>query len=50
MSDEMKLSDEALKIKREYFRNWRKKNRDKVRKYNAEYWQKKALQKKSDVD
>ena len=51
MSKGTKLTDEALKLKREYFRNWRKKNRDKVRRYNTEYWQKKALQaKKSEVD
>ena len=51
MSKDIRLSGEALRMKREYFRNWRKKNRDKVRRYNAEYWQKKALlNKKSEVD
>lgn len=35
-----KLSQEAIAIRREYLRNWRAKNRDKVREYNARYWTK----------
>ena len=32
----------AVKLRREYQREWRKKNKDKVAKYNREYWIKKA--------
>ena len=33
---------EAAELRREYQREWRKKNKDKVAKYNREYWIKKA--------
>ena len=44
-----KLTDEQLEElarekQREYQREWRKKNPDKVRKYNKRYWMKKALE------
>ena len=32
----------AAELRREYQREWRKKNKDKVAKYNREYWIKKA--------
>ncbi len=35
-----KLNQEAIALRREYLRNWRAKNRDKVREYNARYWAK----------
>ena len=31
--------------KKEYYRKWRAKNRDKVKKHNEAYWKKKARQK-----
>lgn len=34
--------DPAKKAKADYYREWRRKNRDKVRKYNENYWQRKA--------
>jgi len=30
------------KAKQEYFKNWRKKNKDKVKEYNSKYWKKRA--------
>jgi hypothetical protein len=51
------MTDEAARVKREYYqkyqqenrerlnkyqREWRAKNPDKVRKYNQRYWEKKA--------
>ncbi len=43
-----KLTDEQIqelsrKIQREYQREWRKKNPDKIKEYNQRYWRKKAL-------
>ena len=34
----------ARQAKNEYQREWRSKNREKVRQYNQNYWEKKALQ------
>ena len=33
---------EAKQLQNEYVREWRKKNRDKVQRYNKSYWLKKA--------
>lgn len=41
-----KVSDAAKMAKREYSRQWRLKNPDKVRENNRRYWEKKAAQKK----
>lgn len=38
-----KLHDIARQERLEYFRKWRKKNKDKVQKHNATYWEKRAL-------
>lgn len=35
-------NDYVKEVKQEYFRNWRKNNKDKVKKNNANYWKKKA--------
>lgn len=44
----MNISEEARKARREYMREWRKKNPDKVKKHNDKnnirYWEKKAIQ------
>ena len=37
-----KISDAALKAKREYFRAWRAANKDRTREYQKRYWEKKA--------
>lgn len=39
---EQQLTEEAKKARREYLRAYRKKNPDKVRKWNANFWEKKA--------
>ncbi len=46
--DTMKLTDEQLEElarekQREYLREWRKKNPDKVKEYNQRYWRRRAL-------
>ena len=39
------VTQEAIReAQREYFREWRKKNKDKVRQHNRNYWEKKARQ------
>ena len=43
-----KLTDEQIKElarekQREYLREWRKRNPDKVREYNERYWRRRAL-------
>lgn len=48
MTDDMtnKEIEELIKEeKREYARNWRKENKEKVRANNQRYWKKKALEK-----
>lgn len=42
MSKSNEMSPEAIALSREYKREWRKKNPEKVRKYNVEYWERKA--------
>jgi len=44
-----KLTDEQIKElarekQREYLREWRKRNPDKIKEYNQRYWRKKALE------
>jgi DNA-binding NarL/FixJ family response regulator len=36
------LSEKARKLKNEYQKNWKRKNPDKVKKYIANYWERKA--------
>ena len=36
------LSEKARKLKNEYQNNWKRKNPDKVKKYIANYWERKA--------
>jgi hypothetical protein len=40
--DDRKLEAAAREEKREYFRQWRRNNPDKVRKHNENYWLKRA--------
>jgi len=35
----------AKEERREYFRNWRKANKERVKQYNVEYWKKRAEKK-----
>lgn len=41
----MNLSDKAKAAQREYKRQWREKNREKIQAYNTQYWEKKAASK-----
>ena len=41
-----KMPDEAIKARREYYRLWREKNKDRVRVSNQKYWEKVAIQMK----
>lgn len=36
------MSEEARKIQNAYMREWRKKNKDKVKEINKRYWEKKS--------
>lgn len=38
----MKLSKEAREARRAYKREWAKKNPEKIRKYQIDYWERKA--------
>ena len=38
------LSPEATEVRKKYFRDWRAKNKDKVKKHNQNYWERKAKQ------
>ncbi len=42
---EMTLEERAREERREYFRQWRSKNKDKVRENNRRYWEKRAAMK-----
>lgn len=39
-----KMTEEAQKARREYYRNWRKNHPGKDREYHNRYWEKKAAQ------
>lgn len=36
------MDEQARKVQREYLREWRKRNPDKVRESNRKYWQRRA--------
>jgi hypothetical protein len=40
----------VLQEKREYARNWRLKNKDRVKEINRRYWNKKAIQRQAGGD
>lgn len=40
-----KLDRAAAEARRQYFREWRRKNSDKIRQYNADYWRRLAEKK-----
>lgn len=39
---EKRLEEKALELRRAYQREWRRKNKDKVRANNLRYWERKA--------
>ena len=42
MSNTITIEEQAKKSRAEYQREWRKKNKDKLKQYNINYWLKKA--------
>lgn len=42
MDSEKKIDEQARAARAEYFREWRKRNPDKVRETNRKYWQRRA--------
>lgn len=44
------LSPEAKEAKREYFRNWRKNNREKIKEYDRRHYEKKAQEMKAEAE
>ena len=44
----MSNTKEAIELRREYYRAWRKKNRDKIKESNQRYWEKKVEKTKED--
>lgn len=47
---DIELSEEAKEMKRAYHREWQRKNKDKVAKYEARYWEKKARELKGNSE
>lgn len=43
----MKISEDARKLQREYQKGWRQKNKEHIKAYNIEYWNKKAAEAKA---
>lgn len=43
------LMEEARAARNEYARDWRAKNRDKVKQYNNNYWMKKAAKQRTET-
>ena len=44
------LNDNAKRIRREYYKLWRRDNKDKIRNYNTKYWEIKAEQLKQETN
>lgn len=42
MKGALNLNEKAREERNAYLRAWRKKNKDKVKKYNNDYWERKA--------
>lgn len=47
---EMTLEERAREERREYYRQWRAKNQDKVREINRRYWEKRAARKAAEKE
>lgn len=41
------MTDEERAVKAKYYREWRARNKDKVREYNRTYWQRRAARETS---
>lgn len=44
------LQERAAEERREYFRQWRAKNKDKVRENNRRYWERRAEKKAAEAE
>lgn len=44
----MGMSDEAKQVRKDYIKKWRKNNPERVKKYNKNYWEKKAKELKEE--
>ena len=44
------LEERAAEERREYFRQWRAKNKDKVRENNRRYWERRAAKKAAEAE
>ncbi|UBK77276.1 hypothetical protein KLF35_11265 [Clostridium perfringens] len=42
------MNDKAREERNAYMREWRKKNRDRVREYNSSYWERKSKNKREE--
>lgn len=40
----LKLTDEAMQARREYYKKWREANKDHCKEYRRRYWEKKAVE------
>lgn len=49
MDNEKELEEAAAQARRDYVNQWRKKNPEKVKKYNADYWRRKAEKNKKEA-
>ena len=45
----MRISEDARKLQREYQKKWREKNREHIKAYNIEYWNRKAAEEKGRI-
>lgn len=50
MKRKTNMKDNARELKNAYLREWRKKNKDKVKEHNRRYWEKKASQLEGETD
>ncbi len=42
--------DKAAELRREYQKQWRAKNKERVREYNRRFWEKRAEKQRKDTD
>ena len=40
--DKGRVNDAAAEARREYYRKWRARNRERIKQYNRDYWQRKV--------
>ena len=44
----MTIKERAAELRREYMRNWRIQNKERVKKYTQDYWERKAAEESAD--